>query len=159
MSINLKYVKGLPELDRVLATLPAKLEAKILRGAMRAGATVVLNEARARVPVKSGRLARTLRVTTSVRRGVVTARVTAGKLKKGAKVFYAHMVEFGTGPHIIKARNAKRLRLHGNVFKKRVTHPGARKKPFLRPALDARSSAALDAVADYIRKRLDQVVK
>ncbi len=154
---TLRYVKGLPELEKVLAELPVKLETKILRGAMRAGATVILNEAKARVPVKSGRLAKTLRISTSVKRGVVTARVVAGNRKQG--VFYAHLVEGGSGPHIIKARRAKYLRLHGNVFIKRLAHPGARKNPFLRPALDAGSGAALDAIAVYIRKRLDQVVK
>ena len=35
-----------------------------------------------------------------------------------------------------------------------VQHPGAKKKPFLRPALDLQGQAAVEAVREYIRTRL-----
>lgn len=158
---ELLHVKGLPQLEKTLGQVPAKLEAKILRGALRAGANVVLNEVRSRVPVKSGRLAKTLRISTGVRRGVVTARVVAGDRKRG--VFYAHMVEGGTKRHTIRGRRGKGLRIGGIegrvIVTNRVEHPGARARPFMRPALESSATAALEAVAAYIRKRLDQVVK
>jgi len=35
-----------------------------------------------------------------------------------------------------------------------VEHPGAEQRPFMRPALDSASQAAVQATADYIRNRL-----
>ena len=47
-------------------------------------------------------------------------------------------MEFGTRPHVIRARNAKALRFrwHGRiVYFKQVNHPGTAAKSFLRRAL------------------------
>lgn len=47
-------IHGLAELQRTLDQLPAKIEANVLRGALRAGANVIANEARRLVPVANG---------------------------------------------------------------------------------------------------------
>jgi HK97 gp10 family phage protein len=154
---ELRNVKGLAELEKVLATLPVKMETKILRGGLRASAAVFLTEVRARVPMKSGELAKSLRISTALRRGVVSAKVVVGNKKK--RVFYAHMVEGGTKPHVIRARPGKFLRVFGGVFVKRINHPGSRARPFMRPAFEAGATGALDALSAYIRRRLDQLVK
>jgi HK97 gp10 family phage protein len=154
---ELRNVKGLAELEKVLATLPVKMETKILRGGLRASAAVFLTEVRARVPMKSGELAKSLRISTTLRRGVVSAKVVVGNKKK--RVFYAHMVEGGTKPHVIRARPGKFLRVFGGVFAKRINHPGSRARPFMRPAFEAGVTGALDALSAYIRRRLDQLVK
>lgn len=150
MSLN---IQGAEEIKRRLTELPAKIEAKIMRGALRAGALVLQADAKAHVPVKSGALRDTIRVSTRLKGNTVSAKVTAGNRKK--RVFYAHMVEGGTRPHEIKPKQ-KALRI-GNLFAPRVQHPGARAKPFMRPALAASLTAAVSAIADYIRKRLDKV--
>jgi HK97 gp10 family phage protein len=155
---ELRHVQGLAELEKTLRQLPVKLETKILRGALRAGAAVFSVEVSARLPRKSGKLASTLRISTAVRRGVVSAKVVVGDSKKKG-VFYAHMLEGGTKPHFIKAKPGKSLRLYGGRMVKRVTHPGIRPRPFMGPAFKAGTTAALEAVAAYIRQRLDQVVK
>lgn len=142
-------VKGLAELNKLLKELPAKVEGNILRGAMRAGAKVFEDRAKQMVPVKSGQLRDSIKVSTRSKRGRVSATVTAG----GKKAFYAHMVEFGTVRHFIKPKNRKSLFFAG-MAKEVVDHPGASPKPFMRPALDGGQAEAVNAAADYIRKRL-----
>lgn len=151
------YVKGLRELGQMLQALPVKIERNILRGAMRAGAKVVLEQAKVNVPVAetsdrnreryggyAGALRDSLRIGSSrSRKGRVTVAVRAGgtKTKTGADVYYAHWVEYGTKPH----SNGKR-----------GMHPGARPHPFLRPAADTAQGEAVVAVGKYIYRRLEQ---
>lgn len=147
-------VKGLAELQRALDSLPAKLEANIMRGALRAGAKVLAAEAKRNVHSVSGALADSIRVGTKSRRGTVVGRVVAGGKSKlarnGGDAFYGRFVEYGTAAHVIRAKNGKLLAL--GVSK--VNHPGAKKKPFMRPAMDTQAQPALEAVREYIRNRL-----
>lgn len=80
---------------------------------------------------------------TKGRRGVYD--VIAGvDLKKAP---HAHLVEFGTKPHWITPRPPKRfLRLFGKVFLSAVHHPGAKKKPFLRPAVTSTRGRVVEAI-------------
>lgn len=143
------HVSGLVELDKLLKELPAKIEGRIMRGAMRAGAKVFADRAKQMVPVKSGQLRDSIKVSTRSRRGRVSATVRAG----GKTAFYAHMVEFGTARHFIKPRKRKSLFFAG-IAREVVDHPGSAPKPFMRPALDGGQVEAVNAAADYIRKRL-----
>lgn len=55
----------------------------------------------------------------------------------GTGVGYAWFVEFGTSPHVIRAKHASVLaNSKGDVFGPVVHHPGTVAQPFLRPALD-----------------------
>lgn len=56
----------------------------------------------------------------------------------GTDVSYAPMVELGTRPHVIESKGDYPLRnpVTGQVFGKRVEHPGTEAQPFLRPALE-----------------------
>ena len=143
------HVSGLSELDKLLKELPARIEGNIMRGAMRAGAKVFADRAKQMVPVKSGQLRDSIKVSTRSKRGRVSATVRAGS----KKAFYAHMVEFGTARHFIKPRKRKSLFFAG-IAREVVDHPGASPKPFMRPALDGGQVEAVNAAADYIRKRL-----
>lgn len=147
------HVSGLFELDKLLKELPAKIEGNIMRGAMRAGAKVFADRAKELVPVKSGQLRDSIKVSTRSKRGRVSATVRAG----GKKAFYAHMVEFGTARHFIKPRKRKSLFFAG-LAREVIDHPGASPKPFMRPALDGGQAEAVNAAADYIRKRLAKEV-
>lgn len=150
---NETFIAGLAELDKILKTLPAKIEARVLRGAVRAGAKQFEEEAKSLVPVRSGDLRKSIRVTTRSRRGEVKATVTAGN----KEAFYAYMVEFGTSQHFIKPKNRKSLFFAG-LAKETVDHPGATPKPFMRPALDRGERPAIDAAVAYIRRRLPKEV-
>lgn len=145
-----KSIKGGAELQAFLDQLPAKLEANIMRSALRQGANVIRDQAKANVPVKSGDLRDSIKISTRSKRGVVSASVKAGN----RKAWYAHIIEFtGAVPHKIKAKGKGWLAF-GGFFGKSVQHPGMKAKPFMRPALDARSSAAIQATGDQVRKRL-----
>jgi HK97 gp10 family phage protein len=140
-------VKGLKELNQTLQQLPVKLERNILRGAIRAGANVIVEDARRRAPVLSvfdprrvfGALAKSIRVRgVQSKNGVLVGGVFAGgvadvgrgKEKVQADAFYARFVEYGT------SKMAAR--------------------PFLRPAIDSKTPAAIDATAGYIRDRAER---
>jgi len=139
-----KNITGGKELDAFLQSLPAKVESNIMRSALRAGANVFKEEIKAGVRVDQGDLKRSVRVTTRFRRGRVSASV-----KIGNKIaFYAHMVEFGTRPHKIKGVSI------GGHYYTAVNHPGSKLYPFVRPALDSKADAAIQAVGEQIRNRL-----
>lgn len=144
-----RHVRGLRDLARFLDQFPAKVERTILRSALRAGAKVILAHARASASSVSGRLRASMRVSTGTRGGQVSARVVAG----GADAFYARFVEYGTKPHTITAANRGALSI-GGLFFQSVDHPGARARPFMRPAMDTQAQPALVATGEYIKARL-----
>lgn len=146
---ELTHVKGLKELAAMLQTLPAKLEANVLRSALRAGANVVKAEAVRMAPVKSGLLRAGLKVSTNNRRGTVTAKVKA----TGKHAYIAPWLEYGVAAHKISGKKGGWLSF-GGLFAKSVQHPGFAPRPFMRPALDSQAQAALVAVGNAIKKRL-----
>lgn len=115
-------VKGLAELQRYLNALPAKIEANVLRGALRAGAKEIEAAAKSYVSVSepsstnkkryggfAGQLRKSIYVRTRSKKGVVTATIQAGR----GNAYYAQFVEYGTQQHWIKAserpmRNTRR---------------------------------------------------
>lgn len=150
-------IQGLDQLYRLLQELPVRIEKNVLRGGLRAGAVVLREEAKRGVPVKSGALRDSIRVSTRSRRGIVSARISAGTragVARDRDAYYAHMVEFGTKPHIIRSRIAKALLLQKGRYIEGINHPGARRKPFMRPAFDHAWRKAVDRTAEYIRDRL-----
>ncbi len=146
-------VNGLSELQKILDQFPVQVEKKILRGALRAGQKVVLEQAKGAIHNVSGELAASLRISTRAGRdGKISARVVAGD----KTAYYAHMVEFGTAKHLIKPKNRKSLVIAG-MMREVVHHPGAKKKPFMRPAADMAAhdgSEAITAFKDYLAARI-----
>lgn len=147
-------VKGFAELQKALDELPDKIERNIVRAALRAAAKVTEAEAKRLVPVRSGKLRDSIRVSTRLVKGKPKATITAGGNKRGAP-FYAHLVEFGAKAHFIKPKRAKSLFIAG-VLRDGVDHPGARKHPFMRPALDASAQAAVLAFGQAVKARLNK---
>jgi HK97 gp10 family phage protein len=138
--------QGLDELYRRLQELPVKLEKNIMRGAIRAGTKPIVEEAQRLAPQMQvetpwrtpGALKRSIRsmsvrVQSSglIRGGVIAGsrRKTGSGLKRVADVFYAYWLEYGT------VKMAAR--------------------PFMRPAMQSKSQNAVDAMATYIRERID----
>lgn len=142
-------IVGGRELDAFLQQLPVKVERNILRAAMRAGANEFKKAAKSGVPVDDGDLQRSIRVTTRSKGGTVYASLKAG----GKKAPHWHWVEFGTAAHKIKAKREHALSF-GSVTVSEVEHPGAKPKPFMRPAFDSAAAAAIAASAAKIRERL-----
>ena len=162
MSETIHNIKGLDALQKLLDELPANIEKNIVRGGLRAAAKIIRDEARRLCPVSppseesvrlygtvAGELRDSIRVSVRTSRGKVQATIKAGN----KKAFYAHMVEFGTARHLIKPANRKSLFFAG-VFKASADHPGADKKPFMRPAFAHASTEAIETFATYVRDRL-----
>lgn len=154
MSETVLTIAGGRELYDQLQQLPAKIERNVLRGGLRAGALVLKQEAARLAPVEAGgphpgALRDSVRVSVRAVRDKVLATVRAGN----DTAFYAHFVEFGTAAHEERPKGAKSLFFAG-INRTVVEHPGAKPKPFMRPALDAKAQSAIDAVADYVRARL-----
>lgn len=144
-----ELIVGGRELDELLKTLSLRLQKNISRSALRAGAAVMLQEVRTRIPVASGDLVRSARITTRARGTDISASVKVGN----SVAWYAHLVEFGTRQHRISGKNGRALRF-GNVTVQSVLHPGTRARPFMRPSAEAGFAAAIRAVGNKYRERL-----
>lgn len=143
-------IGGGAALDALLQSLPAKMETNVMRSALRAGAAVYLAQVKQNIPVKDGALRQSARITTKKSRdGSVSASVKVGN----SRAFYAHMVEFGTRPHIIAPKRSA-MQIGGQFVAGTVEHPGARPRPFMRPAADEKFTAAVAAVQKKVRDRL-----
>jgi hypothetical protein len=143
-------VNGLSELATFLQQLPEKMAAGVLRGAVRAGAKPIAEEAQRRVAHKSGELARGIKIATKKDGTKIIARVVI----TGKHAFVAYWLEYtGAAPHEIKARKAKTLFFDGD-FREEVHHPGFHPEPFFRVALETRADEAISAAAEYVKSKL-----
>lgn len=164
---ELIHVKGLDELSKFLDQLPHKLQANVLKSALRAGAKPIAADAKRRCPVGEpsaegkrlyghykGALRDSIRIGTIFKRGRATAVVKVGGKSKGADIWYAHIIEFtGAAAHAVRGKLGGSLFL-GGLFRRSVHHPGMKARPFLRPALNAQAQNAMVETAKYLRTRL-----
>lgn len=147
-------IVGGKELAQFLQQLPLKIEKNIMRAALRAGARVIADEAKQNVPVQYGDLKKSIRTGSNAKKGRVEAYAKAGD----KKAWYYRFVEFGTAAHIIKGKSGNNLKFttkDGKLIQiPQVNHPGAKAKPYMRPALDSKGDDAVLAVTNKIRERL-----
>lgn len=146
-------VLGTPETLRVLRQLPGKVQRKVIRQSAIAGSRVIAKEARARAPVDSGKLKKSITVKAKNRNGQIESFVFASR-RKGA--YHRHFIELGTKSHVINLRSAragqgkkKTLSDGRTAFGARVNHPGTPARPFLGAALSAKEAEA--------RRKFEQV--
>lgn len=131
--------------DRALLAALRRLERRVIdrnlqRRVVRAGGKPIREEARRLCPVLSGELKKSIQTRVTTRRKVYTLAAV------GARQHHAHLVEFGTAPHYIPLRKSQRRGLNRGV-----KHPGAKAKPFLRPAFDSKKDEAIEAARDVLR--------
>ncbi|MDR7101521.1 HK97 gp10 family phage protein [Croceicoccus sp. BE223] len=158
-------VKGRAEVRAFMAAIPEALETKILRGAARAAAQVVADEAKDRVVSSEVRGA--IKVSTKQE---VAGQVIARIQTKGPGAYIAPWLEYGTSQHFITVDDSQRnglsvgsinrkakegvLVINGTPVGKTVLHPGARPHPFMRVSLDLKAGEAIAAAQEYINARL-----
>jgi len=129
-------IEGLAELARALQELPRAVSRNVLRGAVNAGATVIRKEVIQRAPEFHGDVSKghpppgTLRksVRQSFLRNESNERKTVYVVSVRRKAFYWRFLEFGTA------------------------HQPA--NPFFRPAFEAKKMSAVEAIRDYLAKRI-----
>lgn len=164
-------VKGKTEVRDFFAQIPAALETKILRGAARAAARVVADEAKVRSI--SSEVTDSIKIST---RQEQDGRVIAKVQTKGQGAYLAPWLEYGTSPHFISAGDSglstskltqkanregaysetatRSLKIGNTYVSGAVAHPGARPHPFMRPALDLKAGEAIAEAQAYINTRL-----
>lgn len=120
------YLSGTKEIARRLKALDTDLRKKAVDPAMRAGMRIYVNEAKARAPVLTGELKKSI----NARKDSYESTRGSTSYLAGVKVsaFYYHFIEFGTSK--LAAR------------------------PFLRPAWEAVSGEVIAKTLSLLRKKL-----
>jgi HK97 gp10 family phage protein len=154
MTTRDQAVTGGAQLDALLRTLPEKMQKNVTRTGLRAGAAVFLSEVKQNIPVDSGALRSTARISSRNTPQGPQVSVKVGGKVKGVDAWYAHLVEFGTRPHVIKPKQQGGALQFGGITTRSVQHPGTRARPFMRPAVDAKFPEAVEAIKNKIRDRL-----
>ena len=77
----------------------------------------------------------------------------------GTNVKYGPSVEYGSKPHIIKAKNAKVLTDGKTFFGKQVRHPGTSPQSYLRLAFDTCKKNTPDIMAKAYKKAIEGVTR
>ena len=128
-------IKGLEDIIKKLTDLPDKVEKKILRRSVRKGANVVKKTAQLYVPVREGKLKKSIKVIgIKAKPGVIAFKVRpTGNKKRGVSVFYDRFVEFGTSKMAAQ--------------------------PYMRTAYDEAGEDVLNTVIDDIKLQLPEVIK
>jgi len=116
------------ELQRALKRLTLKLGKKVTMDAMKSGARVIQKEMKAQVPVRTGKLKKSIKL--KQRRTFEGVEVSVG-----SNLPYAHLVEFAVRPHKVKGRQ----------------HPGTTSQPFMRPAFETKVDESVDTIKTKLR--------
>ena len=91
-------------------------------------------------------------VTGHLRRGIATQIGDMEATIHTSNIKYASMVEFGTKPHIIRAKNKKALYWKGASHPvKQVNHPGSKAKPYLIPAFESEKDKFIENLKEAIK--------
>jgi HK97 gp10 family phage protein len=77
---------------------------------------------------------------------------------KAVPAYYAHLVEDGTRPHPLKKGSKLARRGKGGDPPKDVRHPGARPRPFLKPAWAAAGPEAVAAAQQVIGAEVAKIL-
>jgi len=166
-------VKGLKETMAFLEAFPERIKKGAVRSALTAAAKPVRDQARTNAPRDTGKMAKAIKTggPRVNKDGTVSIRVRLA----GEHSYLGWFHEYGVAPHFIAAGNSGKsprlltraarkgatsdvatgtLKIGDNYVTGAVLHPGFPARPFLRPALDARATQAVQAFGDRLRSYL-----
>lgn len=153
MSLKVTF-DGFDEIEKALKKFPARIVKKALGKAIKTGSKPILADARQRVPVRTGNLKKSLAIRNLPKSEAGNRTIVEVYARSGGKFkhdgWYAHLVEFGTQRHIVKAKNSPVLSTNFTgsgeytFFGKQTTIPNIPGKPFLRPALSAQAQRVIN---------------
>lgn len=149
-------VEGGKELAKLLRTLPDKVADKLMKNATLAGGRRLAKAIKNKAPVDTGRLRDSIKSKLD-RTSKYTFTVNIGPTGKGR--FYAHLVEFGSAPHVIKSKRKRVLSNGQEIFGKIVKHPGTAAQPFMRPALDESADDVIKHVSKNLGRGIEREAK
>lgn len=151
--VDLQHVQGLRELQDSLKKLPDNIARNVLRGAVGAGASVIRKEAQAKAPVYTGEVSKGHPPPGTLKRAIVQKQIRElSSLFK--QVFY---VTVRRGKKYTK--QGKGSNLSQDAFYAAWVEWGTSKmpaRPFMRPAFEAKKEAAVQAIKEYLTKRIPE---
>lgn len=142
-------ITGADELIKALKKLSTNVATNVMVGAIRAGANTVRDEAKRLVPVKSGRLKKSIQTRRAKTRQKNTILFAVAPMTRTI-----HTLQDANG---IKRYNYARIIEEGRKaeFGTSITRP----QPFMRPAFETKGQEALKAAKEYLAERLPQEVQ
>jgi len=132
--------------------LPIRIANRGLRASVYAGAKVIRDEARARAPKAAQSLGPKQPPPGTLKRSVIMKHIR--ELSSGGRQTFYVMVRHGKKYQ----KQGKRGTLSQDAWYWRFLEFGTRKmaaRPFLRPALEARRTQAVDAIKERLRQRIE----
>lgn len=150
-------VEGLKELQKALNQLPKEIQGRPLRAAVSAGAKLIVDDVKTRVPVGETGNLKTAVYRYRSRRNSSTGRETffVG-IRQGKAQFK------DTAYNRRKGRVGKTYKTAGEAYYWRFLEFGTAKmqaKPFLRPAFEANKSRAVEVIKDRLGKSIQTQAK
>jgi HK97 gp10 family phage protein len=151
-------VSGGEDIQKLLMELPLQYQKRGLDNAFRAGAKIVMEEAKSQARGKGigdGGFVDSITVakaTKSQRLGRDSVIVIA--LKKTHSRL-AHLFEYGTAPRFRNSKESRRGKKgdHGGGYTGRISA-----RPFLRPALDIKGAEAIAMIAQKTKENIETIV-
>ena len=136
MSGNVK-ISGVAAIQKKFEALPAKMQRKLLRSAMTKAARIVAADAKARVPVDTGDLRKSIKVA-----GLAGGRGAGLSARAGGK----------------SAPIGKRVRAtepYAHIIEKGRKNAGA--QPFLAPALESKENQVRELIKDDVARAITEM--
>jgi len=145
---------GMKELMNALEQLPTvAMQKGAIRNALKEAGKPVADDAKTNVPVDSGHLRDSIKVSTSLKKSQRPRRQDRSSVTAyvGSSSPLAHLIEFGTTQRILK--EPRIVTIGGRTVQ--ITHTGqVSPRPFLRQAWDSMKRKALEMFADQMREQI-----
>ncbi len=160
-------VKGYLEAKKILDELPNNMQKRMLRSALRGSAKPMLQSARNKVPVRSGKLKKQLKTVSYRDRGAPRSEVSVAvkpvfgmnKRKGTVNEYYGKFIHEGTkDPRT--SRNGKLMVFENERGEKVFTRStkGLRANPFLEKAYSESSSRTVEIFGDELAKSVSKFI-
>jgi hypothetical protein len=144
------YLVGEGELQEKFKLLEERAKDVLLQAAM-AGAEIIKGEANTRAPEPL----------IEIEIAKNEPELAEANIGPPSEKWRWQFVEIGATGHEIAARKTDRLFFGGSsgdwLSKETVSHPGMAARPFLRPAVDSREQAAVDAAGEILKRAIESV--
>lgn len=150
ISVNFK---GIKQFEKNIKALGGKVAKQVVKASLKKGGTVFIKQARSNLPPQYDTLKRSLKSAFRKPRNQFYQTLKIGfTTGKNARYdgWYAHIVEGGSDAHTITSKTGKIITAGDDVFARKINHPGTRAYPFLRPAFENKSNAALVRFRDSL---------
>lgn len=155
-------IKGAKAMAALLNKLPKRITKKIIRSVLRKASRPIILAARSKVPKEFRVLEKSIGTNfikgTRSGKEIIKIGPRHGK-KQRHDGWYAHLVEFGTESHTIKADPLVFSANGDLIFVSAVTIPSIAPQPFMGPAFDATATKALKVMAKTLGETIEKEAK